>query len=498
MLKQKIIIDFGSKVVIQLITAITGIIVARYAGPKILGTVAFGLAYVSTFTFITGFFGPAHTKLIAISKDEGKYNSTYLILLILLVGIFSISVLGFFFSQKYIFHYRFESQEHEWVIIISLITVSLSSLMSYVETTYVGKTNQARANLPNVIRTIIYNILRIIVVIMGMGAIALASVNLLSTLLIIPIFFFLIKDLKFSKFDKTLVGEYFKIALPMFFSMFVIIIMNYIDKIFLQYFSNSTQVGYYTAAYSIGGIFILVAQSAGTLFFPVFSKAQSEMNFKYISDKIRQYERFSFIFFMPFIIFLSLYSNFLITVLLGSKYYSSILPFSILIISSFFVIIAIPYGNLIFALSLYKQATYSSSIKLILFGILLFIFIHPNLYALGATGAAIAVLIINIFNYFLWLTIILKKKILTKDTERIKYFAFFILLYVFWVLIYKVIHFEHLRLFNILYPFIFMIFTYFTMFSFKLIKRKDIIELLDMINIKKSFIYLKSDIKNNQ
>ena len=81
MLAQKIMLSYGSRLFIQLIQIIASIVVARVAGPTVLGTVAFGLAFVSMFEFLASFgIGPAHVKLVSEGQDLGKCISTYSVL----------------------------------------------------------------------------------------------------------------------------------------------------------------------------------------------------------------------------------------------------------------------------------------------------------------------------------------------------------------------------------------------------------------------------------
>ena len=63
MLKQKFLFDFGTKFLTYLITALTGLVVARLAGPEIVGAIAYATAYVTTFSFIMNFFFTLHKKL---------------------------------------------------------------------------------------------------------------------------------------------------------------------------------------------------------------------------------------------------------------------------------------------------------------------------------------------------------------------------------------------------------------------------------------------------
>ncbi len=100
MLKQKFIIDFGSKFGSSFITAITGIVVARLAGPEVVGTITYATSYVTTFSFITALFGAAHIKLVSEGQNEENCNKTYLILMIISATLFFITVIGFFLFRN--------------------------------------------------------------------------------------------------------------------------------------------------------------------------------------------------------------------------------------------------------------------------------------------------------------------------------------------------------------------------------------------------------------
>lgn len=68
MLKQKFIIQYGSMAITQIVGMFAGIIVARLAGPGVMGMVAYATSYVSLLGFINGVFGSAHIKLV---NEEG-------------------------------------------------------------------------------------------------------------------------------------------------------------------------------------------------------------------------------------------------------------------------------------------------------------------------------------------------------------------------------------------------------------------------------------------
>ena len=121
MIAQKLILSYSSRTAVQIIQIIASIIVARIAGPGVLGTVAFGLAYVNMFTFVADLgFGTAHIKKLSEGKDEAKCIGTFSRIKIVLVVLYVLFVVCFFIIQRYIFHASFESKDHIVVIFIML------------------------------------------------------------------------------------------------------------------------------------------------------------------------------------------------------------------------------------------------------------------------------------------------------------------------------------------------------------------------------------------
>ena len=88
---------------------LAGLIVARLAGPEVVGVIAFGTAYVSIWGFTTGLFSTGHIKLISEGKNLGNCITTYTFLQGSSILVYSILVISWFLSQKYLFNYQFES-----------------------------------------------------------------------------------------------------------------------------------------------------------------------------------------------------------------------------------------------------------------------------------------------------------------------------------------------------------------------------------------------------
>jgi len=497
MLAQKLILSYGSKLIIQFVEIAASIVVARVAGPTVLGTVAFGLAFVSVFEFLADLgIGSAHIKLVSEGREIDKCISTFSLLKIAYTILFFFIVLGMFLFQKYIVNVQFESTTHEYVILIYLITITINQLLLIPKLTFVGKTEQAKQDIPDIFGKIFYNIFRVIIVLLGYKAIAIASGNLISIIITIPFILYLFKDYPRDKFNKKLASKYFKISLPLIFIGMSEKTMFYLDKVMLQYFTNSKQVGYYTAGFRIGSFLLMIANSVGMLFFPIFSKSASEGNFQYIKNTIQKYERFCFLFIMPMVIFLSIYSDTIIKVILGNQYLSSI-PVMILInLAMFFTILNMPYGNIITGMGFFKLVAILYILDLIFFVGSMFVLSSPKILDLGVTGTATAVFLSNIFIGSLF-RFYAKKKCDVLDLKTdIKYIIFGIANFIGFYFFYNRFSIVYGINFKIIFIPIYFSITYFVLFFLGLLNKNDLDNYKKLIKINKIINYIKEEIRD--
>ena len=245
MLKQKFLVQFGSNISLRILGMISGIVLARVAGPEVLGTIAYATAYVGIFGFITGLFGTGNIKLISEGKDLGDNLATYSRLQIIAIIIFFFSVLVWFAIQKYILIHQFESKIHEQVIIITLFSMVITKLIQFSDSTFTGQLKQAKANLPNIVKGILFQLGKIVVVLLGFKAVGLVSWNLLTGIIVLPIAINLFRSLPYGKYSKELAKNYLKISIPVFLIVVLNSVIAYSDKLILQHYTNSTELGYF-------------------------------------------------------------------------------------------------------------------------------------------------------------------------------------------------------------------------------------------------------------
>ena len=252
MLKQKYLLDFGSKFFLYFIGSLVGIVIARVAGPEVVGTIAYGLSFVTMFYFVFGLFGTSHIKLISENPENlGKCLRIYVTLLIISAVFFVIVVLAYFYIQKLYFHKEFSSTEQIVIFLFIAINV-INGLTKISEVTFIGLTQQAKSNIPALVRKIVYQIGRLVVVLIGYGAIALVSVNLATTLMVIPVYLWLMRKFpRKAPWDSELFKKYLSIGFPiLIINVTNAIISNY-GNLMLKDTSSTLELGFYSAGYSL-------------------------------------------------------------------------------------------------------------------------------------------------------------------------------------------------------------------------------------------------------
>lgn len=396
MLKQRFLVQFGSTAITHFIGMLAGILVARIAGPSVVGVIAYGTAYAGILGFINGLFGTAHIKLVSEGKDHAECMAVFSRLQGASVLIYMIAIAGWFLTQKYILHYKFESNVIQIVVVLSILAHFLGEYGQYANTVYTANLKQAKANIPNFIKTLLWHIGRIVIVLLGYRAIVLSAWNLLLVVLLAPFLYRMLKEYPLGKYDPRLAREYFRYAVPVLIIVVVNSITGHAGKLFLAHYTNTTQLGYFSAANSMGGMFMLIAMPVGQIFFPLFSGMITRGNWQGVNTNIRKYQEFIVLFAFPLICSLAVAGGPLLLLVLGTRYRPSVTPFIVLLYATYFVLWGLPYGNIISGMGKFYLSAWINVIKLIVFAISITVFVSPKFLNLGATGVALNLLVLNL------------------------------------------------------------------------------------------------------
>jgi len=493
MLTQKLVLSYSTKIALQFIQMVASFIVARIVGPGVMGTIAYGLAYVSMFLFISDLgLGSAHIKLISEGQDEAKCIATFARLKIFTTSLYMLVVLSVYLSQKYLFHYQFESKSQEIVILIYLLITIISQILIIATTTWAGKTEQAKQDIPNFLQTLLYQILRVIVAILGYKAVAIVSSNLIAVIVTIPLYLFLFKNYKIGKYDKELAKKYFLISLPVIILIIAQTVIYSADKVILQSQTNTTELGYYSASYTLGSFIRTIEGSVGTLFFPLFSSLISQSNTEKLNKTLEKFERFSMSFILPCGLYLSIFSDLVISLSYGNKFMNSIPIFSIVVITMIISLLILPYGNIIFGKGLFKLTAIIWLVALSVFLICAYVFVSPSLLNLKGVGMAYSILITTILLSFLFIYFAKKheKKLIILQGKFILIFG--IVFSVLFSLLYTGFSFNLMGKFimSVLYFAGFWGISYFT----GIVKKEDWLMILELTNVSKMKGYINKEI----
>jgi O-antigen/teichoic acid export membrane protein len=402
-LKQRFLVQFGSKAITYVVGMLAGIIVARVAGPTVTGTLAYATAYVNIFAFVNGLFGSAHIKLASEGRDHASCMGVMRRLVIVSKFIYLMATAAMFLIQKYILDHAFESREVQVVIILVLSAHFLLMFEGYAYTVNTAKLKQAKANLPGFIHKILYHLGRIVLVLVGLRAIAISAWNLLATILILPIVFKMLKGYNIGKYDSQLAKQYFKFSVPMLVIVVINSVTHYADKLLLAHFTNTTELGFFTAANSVGGMLLVIAMPVGMVFFPVFSGMIAKGNWQGVNNNVNKYHQFVSLFIFPLVCTLAVAGGPPLLLVLGQRYQPSINPFIVLLFATYVVLWGMPYGNILSGMGLFNLSAVINVFKLITFIVAITLFVSPNMLNLGATGVALNLLAINLVVNWLYL-----------------------------------------------------------------------------------------------
>jgi len=496
MLTQKLILGYLTQLVIRLIMLIAGIVVARIAGPTVIGIVAFGMSFVSMFTFVAEpGIGNAHIKLVSEGRNLGDCIKTFAILKTILIAIFALAVLLYLFLGRLIFNIHFEGPQYFYVILIWLATILIGQFLYIPIDTFMAFTQQAKQDIPNLIQTIITQGLRIFVVFIYVSAISLSLANLIGAIIVVPFYLYLFRSYPIGNFNKDLTKDYIRITKPFFMLFLTYTFINYFDKVLLQNFSGSEQVGYYTAGFSIGVLIQTIGFSAGLLFFPTFSSAIAKKDYEYINRTIDKFERFAYLFIMPVVFFLMFYSKFIIKFLLGNKFLPSANVLFIILIGAFFLIINQHYRNLLEGAGFIKEVAYLSLLSLIFFVGLNFICVAPGFLNLKATGSAIAWAANYLFCGILYRTYVAKFIQKVTAWRNKKFWIYGIVNFVVSCYLFRLVQFVRNSAFEVLFAFGYFVATYFALYLTGLLRKDDLVLVRKIFDIRAISNYIKGEIK---
>ncbi|MFO7677360.1 MAG: oligosaccharide flippase family protein, partial [Thermoplasmatota archaeon] len=249
-------------IITHLISGILGYVglkfIALYMQPWEYGVVGFAFGFVALFSFFGNMgFDSAHIKRISERKKLATCIGTFIAIKTVLAGILVIAVMVSIGIWKFVLGRGFESSLHEQAVYIMLAYFVIHTLTLTMNSTFKAKKEIAKSE----IALLSYNLVRIpatvIVAYSGMGVLALAYTYVLGEIVHFMLAFILFRKYPVEKPSKKYLKSYMSFAFPIAIASVSAVVMANIDKVTIQLFWGSQQVGEYFAVYNLSQFLIL-------------------------------------------------------------------------------------------------------------------------------------------------------------------------------------------------------------------------------------------------
>ncbi|MFX1498778.1 MAG: oligosaccharide flippase family protein [Promethearchaeota archaeon] len=220
---------------------------------------------------------------------------------------------------------------------------------------------------------------------------------------------FFIKSRGFKKPNREYLTKFLHYSAPFFISSIFIFVVNNIDVLLIEYWSNILYVANYFTAKQLYSYFLIIISSISNILLTTFSKNIKEGRVKENFPIINYTHKILNLIVLPIILVILLYATNVLTLIFGVDY---LLTGQIL---SIFILLLIPLSidcaNTIQlqALGKVKFTAKFIIIENVIAIILMIFFIAPFLFNLGVFGGALAFLLAKIITQLIYRPIIYKK-----------------------------------------------------------------------------------------
>jgi O-antigen/teichoic acid export membrane protein len=500
MIARKSALMFGANIISALLGYAGLFFVARFMGAHALGIVGFGLAYVGMFSSVAYLgFGTTHVKRISEGKDLATCIGTFARIKIALTVLMTCCILGSILFWKFLLGRGFESPLHEFVIYIMLFQAVFYTFSDFFLSTFLGRQEIAKYQLPYFMETVSRVACTVVVASLGLGMLALGYAWVAGSIAMFCSALLLFRGYPIGRYNKDYFKSYLAFAIPMFAVATVGTISVNVDKIMIQLFWSSTEVGYYFSTQKITDFVSAIAGVIGVLLFPTLSTYHAEDRIKELALLSRKAERYISLVIFPIVIFIIALAPQIISIILSDEFLPAVPVFRLLAVYSFIIGVNTSHWLQFGAINMPKLAAKIGLIPVVLNIVLNIIFIPSSLFGfkllgLGPFGAAVTTVISGVVG------VVISRfytKMLTNTTTNLRTFIHLFAACLTGLLLYAFGHVIPLdRWFSLLGAGLLCIGIYLAiLYSLKEFTKEDYHFFLDTLSPRKMFKYTKEELK---
>lgn len=370
-------------------------------GPEIYGTISYTMAFVATFNAVSDLgFSSAHIKKVSEGEDPDECISTFAAIKLVLTGLMVVLILSSVFIWTGPMGNVLTDTSIDLILLFVLYQV-LYDISSIATFTFQAKMEMAKMPLVTLVDPVVRLPLVIMVALTAGGVMDLAYAYVLGAIAVVLLAMYLLfrEGIRWKR--PVLWRSYYKFALPLIIITLVSAVSASADKLIIGAFWTTTDVGLYTAPVVFLSVFATVSTAVSTLTFPSFSKLHAEGNLEEIRQMSKRAERYIAMIGLPITLLIIMFPYAVCEVLLGPLFIDSGDAISIMAVTNFLVMLNAVHSSQIVAVGRPDISARITIFVVVLNVTLMFLFIPQNGFGLGFVGASLALLIGNIIGFAL-------------------------------------------------------------------------------------------------
>lgn len=319
---------FFSNIIINLLSFLYTILLARYLGVEGFGVLSLALAFGGIFGIVTDLgLGSLSTREVSRNKSLApEYLSNILVIrfilaiLTFIVAVISLNLLDYSYQTKLVIY----------LITLSFIVAAITSTYYAIFQSYERMGYQA---LGQTLTSILLFTGILLAIYYSYDILIIALIYLLSNLIIL-LFNMIISplylDLKLKGINKKFWKPTIKTAIPFSLALIFSLIYFKVDTIILSLLKGEIAVGIYSAPYNLMMALMFIPITFTTVLFPLFSQLHIESHGS-LKNSYEKTFKYLLITSIPIAVITTFYSNNIILLVYGLNFKSSILVLQILI-----------------------------------------------------------------------------------------------------------------------------------------------------------------------
>lgn len=378
----------GRNVLVQLILTVVSSLIgfaslslsARIFGPFVLGHLAYVLGITGLiFSFSDLGLSRAQIHFTAAYNSAKKTLGTFLILKSILLFLTSLVALTLVLLIG--------PGQFKGVFFIVLATELLARLAEGIFITFEGLQLSWPQNLARLVAKFIRLIAIVIIGFRLTNIFGFGLTYLIESVALIVLGFCLIRSFWPLSFSKSLSNKYFLYSLPFVAIVPISYAQTNLLTVLLKYFHSSSQVGFYSAAFSLAMYLKVLFGTVMIFFFPRVSSLFGEKNFEAIQKYLNLALKYLLAIFIPIFMVGFLLRREIILFVLGQDFAPSVPVFTWMLLAVFVLLITNPYDYVLYATKKHARLVGITVVSLVLVVVLSFLLM--SYFSLGAVGAAL-------------------------------------------------------------------------------------------------------------